>query len=130
MRSTVLITVFALMIWGAAPTLAGDCVSLDSDGDTVNDCADNCIAVANPGQDDSDGDSCGNVCDGDFDQDSIIGYPDMGALSANIGTTNSNFDLTEPVGDTVTVDDANAFSGLFGTTPGPSGTTAGTLACP
>ena len=130
MRWIVLTAVFALMFWGAAPALAQDCVSPDSDGDTVNDCADNCIDVANPGQDDSDGDSCGNLCDGDFDQDSIIGYPDMGRLSANVGTTNSNFDLTEPVGDGVGEADANALMALFGTTPGPSGTTTGTLACP
>ncbi len=130
MRSTVLAAVFALMILGAAPALAQDCVSPDTDGDTVNDCADNCILVANPGQDDSDGDSCGNVCDGDFDQDSIMGYHDMGALTAAVGTTNSNFDLTEPIGDTVTNLDAAVFADLFGTTPGPSGTTSGTLACP
>jgi hypothetical protein len=129
MRLTVLTAVFALMFWGAAPALAADCAG-DSDGDGVTNCADNCIDVANPGQDDTDGDSCGNLCDGDFDQDSSTGFPDMGALSANIGTANSNFDLTEPVGDGVGEADANALTALFGTTPGPSGTTTGTLACP
>ena len=76
MRSTALAAAFALMFWGASPALAQGCVSPDSDSDTVNDCEDNCVGVANPGQDDSDGDSCGNVCDADFDQDSIIGFLD------------------------------------------------------
>ena len=75
-------------------------------------------------------DSCGNVCDADFDQDSIIGYADMSAIAAAIGTTNSNFDLTEPIGGVVTLDDYDAFTAQFASTPGPSGTTSGTLACP
>ena len=31
------------------------------------DSADNCTDVANPGQEDTDGDGHGNICDGDFD---------------------------------------------------------------
>lgn len=130
MRLTGLAAVFALVLWSAAPTLAEECVSPDSDGDTINDCADNCILVANPDQDDSDGDSCGNLCDADFDQDSIVGFSDMGALSANIGTANANVDLTEPVGDEITMADTEALSALFGSPAGPSGTTTGTDACP
>ena len=123
------LAIFAMALWGA-PAFADGCVSPDSDGDSINDCADNCIDVANPGQDDSDGDSCGNVCDADFDQDSLVGYSDMSALQANIGTENSAFDLTEPIGGLVTTDDFNAFSALFGSPPGPSGTTSGTVGCP
>jgi len=129
MRSTALAAMFALMLWGA-PALGQGCVSADSDGDTVNDCEDNCINVANPSQDDSDGDSCGNVCDADFDQDSVVAFSDMTYLQANIGTTNSNFDLTEPIGDELTMEDFNAFKAAYLSAPGPSGTTSGTLACP
>jgi hypothetical protein len=47
---------------------------LDTDGDGVPDSADNCPLVANPGQQDADGDSIGDHCDpGDFDGD---GYTD------------------------------------------------------
>ena len=38
-------------------------VAADSDGDGVADGADNCPAVANPGQEDADGDGVGDVCD-------------------------------------------------------------------
>ena len=40
-----------------------DCVDDDDDGDTVDDDDDNCPAVANPGQEDADGDDLGNHCD-------------------------------------------------------------------
>lgn len=35
----------------------------DPDGDQVPECADNCIHTPNPGQANSDGDSCGDACD-------------------------------------------------------------------
>ena len=42
-------------------------VPADTDNDGVFDSADNCIDVANPGQQDTDFDGHGNICDGDFD---------------------------------------------------------------
>ncbi len=129
MRLTALAAMFALVLWGA-PALGQDCVSPDSDGDTVNDCEDNCINVPNASQDDSDGDSCGNVCDADFDQNSAVAFSDMTHFQANVGTTNANFDLTEPIGDLVTMEDFNVFQAAYLSAPGPSGTTTGTVACP
>jgi hypothetical protein len=47
----------------------------DGDGDGVPDSTDNCPAVANGDQTDSDGDGAGNACDSDDDND---GVPDSG----------------------------------------------------
>ena len=43
----------------------------DIDEDGVDDDDDNCVLVANPSQDDTDGDTQGNACDGDDDDDGI-----------------------------------------------------------
>jgi len=54
----------------------------DGEGDGVPDAADNCIAVSNSGQVDSDGDLCGNQCDADYNQDSVISVADFGIFRA------------------------------------------------
>jgi hypothetical protein len=54
----------------------------DGEGDGVPDAADNCIAVSNSGQVDSDGDLCGNQCDADYNQDSVISVVDFGIFQA------------------------------------------------
>ena len=41
---------------------------LDADGDGVLDAGDNCPSVANPGQDDVDGDALGDACDATDDR--------------------------------------------------------------
>jgi hypothetical protein len=46
----------------------------------VPDVADNCITDPNPNQDDSDGDLCGNQCDADYNQDSVISILDFGVF--------------------------------------------------
>jgi len=67
--------VFALPFSGA---IAGPLVQLvtpppppDQDGDGIADIVDNCPAVANPTQTDTDGDSEGDACDDDDDNDGI-----------------------------------------------------------
>jgi hypothetical protein len=105
----------------------------DSDADGVVDALDNCSVTANPAQDDTDGDHCGNLCDADYDQNGIAGWSDYGFFSQCFATTNELCQHVEPIGGgrPAGFSDFGAFlTTLFGETPGPSGTTAGTTACP
>src|SRR5688500_1997304 len=56
----------ALAVVGATRVVGSVGQYLDSDGDSVVDAFDNCTAVANANQLDSDGDGYGNACDADF----------------------------------------------------------------
>jgi hypothetical protein len=49
---------------------------IDSDGDGVYDAVDNCSMTSNPGQQDTDGDGYGNMCDADLDNDGFVGPND------------------------------------------------------
>jgi hypothetical protein len=49
--------------------------------DLVGDACDNCTEVANAGQQDSDEDGYGNICDADFDGDLVVGFLDFGILN-------------------------------------------------
>jgi hypothetical protein len=102
----------------------------DFDGDGVGDAFDNCSEAPNSAQDDIDFDDCGNLCDADYDQSGTVGFGDFGSFAQNFGTTNQLYNHTEPVYDTVGFGDFGFFAANFGTNPGPSGTTAGTVACP
>jgi len=127
MRLTVFAATLAFLLWGA-PAFAGS--APDSDGDGISDGIDNCSDVVNSAQDDTDFDDCGNLCDGDYDQEGIVGFPDFLAFATAYLTTDDEKDHTEPVGDGVGFPDFLWFGTNFNVVPGPSGTTAGTVACP
>ncbi len=131
MKRTLLVATLALVLSGM-PALAGPVPDSDSDG--VSDSADNCSEIANPAQDDTDGDDCGNLCDADYDNDGIIGFSDFGQFSANFGAVGHPMQQhSEPVDPARVVGfaDFGYFAVAFnGPAPGPSGTTAGTAACP
>lgn len=108
MRSYIWIIAISFLVLGCS----------DIDGDGVRDPKDNCVSTANPAQDDTDGDDCGNVCDGDFDQDGIVGNSDRGIISAAVGTVNPGVDVTEPIGDEIVPNDVIlVWSALFGKPP-------------
>ena len=129
MNRTLFAATMALLLCGT-PALGGPVP--DSDGDGVADMWDNCSEAANPGQDDTDGDGCGNLCDADYDGSGTVGFPDFGAFVLVFNTTgNEDQCHVAPIaGCTVGFPDFGFFTTNFNTVPGPSGTTTGTTACP
>ncbi len=117
---------------GTNPNNAGD-VPADADSDRVPDAQDNCAAVPNAMQIDSNGDGCGNQCDPDLNNDGIVALPDYAALSALLGQTvppaDPDADLTGAVGldpefgsppdGNVGLSDWALLNTFFGNPPGP-----------
>jgi hypothetical protein len=132
----------AVLLFSAAFTTAGaqlscdddpcGCADSDCEGDGISNELDNCQGTPNPIQDDTDGDDCGNLCDADYDQDGVIGWLDFGAFAAHFSTNDEQYMHSEPVTSQRVVGylDFGYLASKFGGTPGPSGTTAGTTACP
>ncbi len=104
----------------------------DFDGDGVPDNLDNCAVRPNPDQVDTDGDDCGNLCDADYNQRGIVDIGDLGFFLQCFGTNNPLCQHTPPINATTvaSIGDFGFFAQSFASPPGPSGTTAGTTACP
>jgi YVTN family beta-propeller protein len=64
----------------------------DADGDGVPNGSDNCPAVANPDQTDTDGDGQGDACDPDDDNDGVADASDNCPLVANADQTDTDGD--------------------------------------
>ena len=79
MRLTVFAATLAFLLWGT-PAFAGTAPDYDSDG--VGDQIDNCSEDVNTGQDDTDVDDCGNICDADYDDTGSWDFPDFGEFVA------------------------------------------------
>jgi hypothetical protein len=129
MRLTVFAAVFTCLLWGR-PAFGG---SFDPEPcqDGVPDSMDNCLDACNSGQDDTDNDDCGNLCDADYDNNGIVGFSDFGQFVGAFLTTDMEKCHVQPIpGCVVGFDDFGHFVAMFLTVPGPSTTTVGTTACP
>ncbi len=63
---------------------AADCdLSADSDNDGIANASDNCTAVHNADQRDTDNDGFGNLCDADFDNDCDVNFVDFSLMKDN-----------------------------------------------
>ncbi|MBT8135397.1 MAG: M4 family metallopeptidase [Gammaproteobacteria bacterium] len=97
----------------------------DDDNDGLPNSADNCTAVSNPNQVDSDGDGYGNFCDADLDNTGLVDLADLALFRTYFLTTPSSGNWT-PAADlnsdgTVDLLDLGLVRQQFLSAPGPSG---------
>jgi hypothetical protein len=91
----------------------------DGDADGVPDNQDNCLAVANADQLDTDEDGFGNICDADLDDNCNVNFGDLGLMKSVFFTNDPDADLN---GDgSVNFGDLGVMKGAFFQPPGPSG---------
>lgn len=64
---------------------AGPALASDNDADLIPDEADNCPALANSDQKDTDADGFGNACDADDDGDDVPDTADPAPLDSSVG---------------------------------------------
>jgi hypothetical protein len=103
---------------------AGAGSSPDADSDGVPDSFDNCTVDPNgpilgacTAQENADGDTQGDACDADFDNDNIVAGSDFAILLGVFGTANAEADM-DCDGVVAGSDFANLLS-RFGLPPGP-----------
>jgi len=101
----------------------------DTDGDGVENAFDNCTAVANSAQSDTDHNGCGDSCTADIvcdvNGDTSVGTADFNILRMNFGNAVPPGTLGD-CGDqngTVGTPDFNTLRMTFGNSTGPSGIT-------
>lgn len=91
----------------------------DGDSDGVANSCDNCLAVMNTNQRDTDGDKIGNACDADITNDCAVNFPDLAIYKANFFAIGDLHTDNDGDGRTNFNDLALVKAGFFGP-PGPS----------
>ena len=132
MKFIVIAATAVFLLWGT-PVLAGPCA--DVDGDIVCDVTDNCLdgpikGGANPAQDDTDGDLCGNVCDPNQANNGTVGFPDIISTINAFNLVSTNNKTREPIALVVGFPDIIDTINFFNTAPGPSAFSGTSAACP
>jgi hypothetical protein len=91
----------------------------DDDSDTFGNVCDNCTLVANADQRDTDADGYGNICDADLNGDLTVNLSDFSLFRNAFGTSDpdADFDGDGQVG----LGDFSILRASFGSAPGPSG---------
>ncbi|MFK8032428.1 MAG: family 16 glycosylhydrolase [Gammaproteobacteria bacterium] len=93
-------------------------VEADEDEDGVPDSTDNCTAVANADQTDSNGDGFGNACDADLNNDNIVNFLDLSLFSNVFLTPNADADFNSD--GNVNFFDLVILQNAFFAPPGPA----------
>src|SRR5262245_51698708 len=97
----------------------------DQDQDGIGDPRDDCLAIANSDQRDTDLDGFGNLCDGDFDGNLMVNALDLGRLKDGYFKQQSDPaydpDVDLDGNGVVNAVDLGRFRSMYLSTPGPSG---------
>ena len=133
---------FAFLVLAGMPPAsdAGPCpstleVAAGQPDDGIGDCVDNCTTRDNAAQIDSNGDGYGNVCDADFNDDGVVGLPDLGLMKKVFGFSapgppyDPDMDMNSD--GAIGLPDLGLLKKGFGLPVGPSGLgCAGSPPCP
>jgi hypothetical protein len=93
----------------------------DADGDGIADAVDNCKALANANQRDTNADGYGNLCDPDLNNDGVVNINDFNRLKSRLGITPVvDVDADLDGNGAVNINDLNRLKSFLGKPPGPS----------